>query len=153
MKRLKSWRSVVLGIVLIGLVFGGWYFTRQTLSDVYPKAWSDWRDKLQTAVAGYQNASSGALPAIGGNVTFNIGGEECLIIDICKLKNAKLIPQPDSCVKIDGTDNDNCDGGNCSCYNDAHYVWAIDSNGNVHSACIGEECRANNSDGYQGTWP
>ncbi len=149
MKIFKRWRYILFIIVAVGLVFGGWFFAKQTISDAYPKAWSDWRDKLQTAVASYQNAS----PTIGDNATVNIGSEKCLIIDICKIKNADLSPVPANCAKIDGANNDNCDGGNCSCYNSAHYVWAMDSTGSVRSACIGDKCRASNSDGYQGVWP
>ncbi len=148
MKLFKRWRYILFIIVAVGIVFGCWFFARQTVSDAYPKAWADWRDKLQTAVA-----SAGALPVIGDNATVAIGSESCHIIDICKLKDAKLIPAPDSCVKLDGDGNDNCDGGNCSCYNDAHYVWALDSNGSVCSICIGDKCRASNADGYQGVWP
>ena len=156
MKIFKRWRYILFIIVAVGIVFGCWFFAKQTVSDAYPKAWADWRDKLQTAVAGYQNASAGALPAIGDNATVAIGGEKCRIIDICKLKSAKLIPTLDSCAKIDGANNDNCDGDNCSCYNSAHgghYVWALDSNGSVCSVCIGDNCRASDADGYQGVWP
>ena len=153
MKLFKRWRYILFIIVAVGIVFGVWFFARQTISDTYPKAWADWRDKLQTAVASYQNVSAGALPVIGDNATVAIGGESRLIIDVCKLNSAKLIPAPDSCTKIDGANNDNCDGGNCSCYNNAHYVWALDSNGSVCSVCIGNKCRSSNADGYQGVWP
>jgi len=153
MKLFKRWRYILFIVVMLGLVFGGWFFARQTISDAYPKAWSDWRDKLQTAVSGYQNTSPGTLPIIGDNATVNISGERCLIIDICKLNSAKLIALPDSCAKIDGANNDNCDSGNCSCYNSAHYVWSLDSNGSIRSVCIGDKCRAANADGYQGVWP
>ena len=153
MKLFKRWRYILFIIVAVGIVFGVWFFARQTISDTYPKAWADWRDKLQTAVAGYQNASDSALPTIGDNATVAISGKSCLIIDICKLKSANLIPPPDSCAKIDGANNDNCDGGNCSCYNSAHYVWALDSNGSVCSVCTGDKCRASDADGYQGVWP
>ena len=154
MKLFKRWRYILFIITAVGLVFGGWFFARQTISDAYPRAWSDWRDKLQTAVDGYQNANAGALPTIGDNATVAISGESCLIINICKLKSDELIPSPDSCAKVDGANNDNCDGGNCSCYNDdAHYVWALDPNGSVCSGCIGDKCRASDADGYQGVWP
>ena len=156
MKLFKRWRYILFIIVAVGIVFGGWFFARQTVSDTYPKAWADWRDKLQAAVASYQNASAGALPVIGDNATVAIGGEKCLIIDICKLESAKLIPAPDSCAKNDGANNDNCDSGNCSCYNDAHdahYVWALDNQSIVRSACAGDKCRASDADGYQGVWP
>ena len=73
---------------------------------------------------------------------------------MCSLVGSKLLPYPpENCISIPGADNDNCDGGNCSCYNNAHYIWTVDVNGSVHSACTGDKCRASNTDGYQGIWP
>jgi hypothetical protein len=156
MKRLKSWRSIALIILLIGAIFGGWYFSSQSIKVTYPQAWADWKDKVQDAVTEYRNANNGSLPAVGSGAVI-VDGEEQYIIDICKLKEAKLVPYPpENCISISGTDNDNCDGGNssdCSCFNDAHYIWTVDSNGSVRSACIGEDCRVNNADGYQNIWP
>lgn len=153
MKRLKSWRSVVLGIVLIGLVFGGWYYASQSVRVAYPQAWADWKQKIQVAVTEYRTANNGSLPTVGSGAVI-VDDEQQYIIDLCSLIESKLLPYPpENCISISGADNDNCDGGNCSCYNNAHYVWAVDPNGNVHSACIGDKCRANNADGYQDIWP
>ena len=153
MKRLKSWRFAALIIVLIGLVFGGWYYASQSIRIAYPQAWADWKDKIQDAVTEYRTANNGSLPIVGSGAII-VDDEQQHIIDMCKLKEANLIPYPpENCISTPGADNDNCDGGNCSCYNDAHYVWTADSNGSVHSACIGDKCHAHNADGYQDVWP
>ncbi len=152
MKRLKSWRFAALIIVLIGLVFGGWYYASQSIRIAYPQAWADWKDKIQDAVTEYRTANNGSLPIVGSGAVI-VDGEQYLI-DMCRLVESELIPySPENCVLIPGADNDNCDGGNCLCYNDAHYVWTADSNGSVHSACIGDKCRTQNADGYQDVWP
>jgi hypothetical protein len=152
MKRLKSWRSAVLVIVLIGLVFGGWYYASQSVKVAYPQAWTDWQGKIQDAVTEYRTANNGSLPIVGSGAVI-VDGEQYLI-DICSLVKSNLMPYPpENSISIPGADNDNCDGGNCSCYNNAHYVWAVDSNGSVRSACIGDKCRTHNADGYQDIWP
>jgi len=154
MKRLKSWRYVVVVIVLIGLVFGGWYYSSQSIRVAYPQAWTDWQGKIQEAVKEYSTANNGSLPTVGNGAVI-IDNEQQHIIDMCSLVGSKLLPYPppENCISIPGADNDNCDGGNCPCYNNAHYVWAVDVNGSVHSVCTGDKCRANNADGYQGIWP
>jgi len=156
MKRLKSWRSVVLVILLIAVVFGGWYFASQSIRTAYPRAWADWRDKLQEAVTEYRNANNGSLPIIGSGAVI-VDGEQQHIIDMCRLVESGLMPYPpESCISLSGMGNDNCDGGdsgNCSCHEKAHYIWTLDSEGAVHSACIGEKCERSDADGYQGVWP
>jgi hypothetical protein len=153
MKWLKSWRSVVLGIALIGLIFGGWYYASQAIRVAYPQAWNDWQGKIQDAVTEYRSANNGSLPIVGSGAVI-VDDEQQYIIDMCKLKEANLIPYPpENCISTPGADNDNCDGGNCSCRKKAHYIWMLDSYGNVSSACIGEQCEKADSDGYQGVWP
>jgi hypothetical protein len=153
MKRLKSWRSVALVIVLIGLVFGGWYYASQSIRIAYPQAWADWKDKIQDAVAEYRNANNGSLPIVGSGAVI-VDDEQQYIIDMCRLVESDLIPYPpDNCIAIQDINNDNCNGGNCSCHEKAHYIWTIDSDGIVHSACIGEQCEQADADGYQGVWP
>jgi len=153
MKRLKSWRWIALIIVLIGAVFGGWYFASQSIRTTFPQAWADWKDKLQDAVVEYRNANNGSLPTAGGGAVI-VDGEHQYILDICELIDNDLLPYvPEGCASISGPDNDNCDDGNCSCYNNAHYIWKVDSNGTVQSSCNGDKCRSMNTDGYQGVWP
>jgi hypothetical protein len=153
MKRLKSWRWVVFIVLLIAVVFGGWYFTTQMIRTEYPQAWSDWRDKLQDAVTDYRNANNGSLPIVGSGAVI-VDGEEQYIIDICALVELNLIPStPASCASLPGAADDNCDGGECYCYEEHHYLWTIDPEGSVHSACIGQQCDKSDADGYQGVWP
>jgi hypothetical protein len=153
MKRFKSWRSAVLVVVLVGAVFGGWYFTSQTIRTAYPQAWSDWKDKVQNAVTEYRNANNGSLPITGSGAVI-VDGEQHGIIDMCLLVESDLMPSPPaSCISLPGADNDNCDSGNCSCRDEDHYIWTVDTEGIVHSACIGERCSKADADGYQGVWP
>ncbi|MEA1958559.1 MAG: hypothetical protein U9N44_02645 [Chloroflexota bacterium] len=154
MKWLKSWRSIILAIIVVGLVAGGWYFAGQSLNTAYPQAYSDWKDKVQSAADGYREAHDGALPLVSDAAQVIVDGDTQHIIDICTLLDAKLILlPPDNCAAIAGGDNDNCDSGNCSCHDSAHYIWTVDADGNVHSTCIGDSCDVNEIDGYQGVWP
>jgi hypothetical protein len=156
MKRLKSWRSVVLVILLVGLIFGGWYFTSQAIRGTYPQAWASWQDKIQDAVTEYRTANNGSLPIVSSGAVI-VDDEQQYIIDMCRLKEAKLVPYPpENCISLPGTDDDNCDGGdigNCSCHEKANYVWTVDPEGLVHSICIGTQCEKANADGYQNVWP
>ncbi len=156
MKRLKSWRFIALIILLIGAIFGGWYFTSQSIKVSYPQAWADWKYKVQDAVMEYREANNGSLPILGSGAVI-VDGEQQHIIDMCRLKDAKLVPYPpENCISLPGADDDNCDGGNssnCSCHETAHYIWTLDPEENVHSACIGTGCEESNADGYQGVWP
>lgn len=154
MKRFRRWRSVALIVVLVSLVFGGWYYSAQAIRSTYPQAWSDWRDKIQDAVTEYRNAYNGSLPVIGGGAVI-VDGEQQSIIDICALLELKLLRSVEAgCVSLPGIDNDNCDGGGCDiCKESHHYIWTVDTDGTVHSVCVGEACVKGGSDGYQGIWP
>ena len=153
MKRLKIWRSIALAVVLIGLVFGGWYYASQSVKVAYPKAWTDWQGKIQDAVTEYRTANNGSLPIVGSGAVI-VDNEQQYIIDMCGLVGSEPLPYPpENSISIPGADNDNCDGGNCSCHEKAHYIWTLDSYGNVSSACIGEQCEKTDTDGYQGVWP
>jgi len=97
------------------------------------------------------------LPIVNVNATVRINENEYYIIDVCTLveyfEHQDLsFKVPYSCIEIEGPNNDNCDGGNCSCYPDSHYIWTIDDNGTINSTCVGEECYANNEDGFQDVW-
>ena len=112
------------------------------------------KSQLQNAVQDYQDKNEGGFPTVNGNVTVN--GSLYHIIDICALlvsNGGKLSYTPGNCVRINGSDNDNCDGGCEGCWEYSHYIWAIDESGNVYSTCIGSDCSAYNTDGYQGVWP
>lgn len=114
------------------------------------------KSKLYTWIEYYMDDRE-ELPIVNVNATVRINESAYYIIDICALveyfQNQDLSFQvPYSCIEIEGPNNDNCDGGNCSCYLDSHYIWAIDDNGAINSTCVGEECYANNEDGFQDVW-
>ena len=153
MKRFRSWRWGVFIVLLVAVVFGGWYFTTQMIRSAYPQAWADWRDKVQDAVTEYSNANNGSLPVIGGGAVI-VDGEQQSMIDICALVESNFLSAvPASCVSLPGDGDDNCDGGECHCNEEHHYLWTVDPEGSVHSICIGQRCDKTNADGYQGVWP
>ena len=92
-----------------------------------------------------------------------VDGEERTIVDFCylyggteigRLPPLKLLPE--AAVSINGTDNDNCDkypNAPPPCNRTHHYIWVMDEIGKVYSACIGDECWANNESGFQGVYP
>jgi hypothetical protein len=114
------------------------------------------KNDLQTAMKAYQSKNNGELPTIKGTVTINTSDYQ--IIDICTLLLSEDWTQgdfPDGCISINGSDNDNCDRGCEGCHATWHYIWMVDDQGTIYSKCIGEDCEANNEDGYQGynSWP
>ena len=113
-----------------------------------------YEDKILDAVQAYQNENDGALPVV--NATVNISGYDCQIIDICALLTSAggiLSEVPVGLASVDGSDNDNCNAGCEGCHGDFHYIWAVDEEGNVYSACVGANCSEYNSDDFQGVWP
>ncbi len=110
------------------------------------------KGSIQSAVDNYYNIE-GDLPVL--EATIAVGGQEYYIIDVCALVNHELellMDVPSSCASVDGADNDNCDGGGCTC-GGGHYVWLVDDYAHVHSVCAGEACDASDADGNQGVWP
>jgi len=116
------------------------------------------RDDVQLAVTYYMTNTSGSRPITGATMTMSEGTFD--IIDICELIKEVAWWEaygwwspgevPESCAD---SVHDNCDAGSCSCYSWAHYIWLLDNQGNVASTCVGTECNANNTDGYQGVYP
>lgn len=110
------------------------------------------RRGIESAVNNYYNID-GDLPALEATVA--IGGQMYYIIDVCALVSHELgllMDVPSSCASVDDAGNDNCDGGGCAC-GGGHYVWLVDDYVYLHSICIGDDCDANDADGYQGVWP
>jgi prepilin-type N-terminal cleavage/methylation domain-containing protein len=118
-------------------------------------AYGTLRDQIQDVVIAYTAIHETELPPTVGTV--NISGDKD-ILDMCSilLPGGMLRTAPDGCISINGSNNDNCDSAmiNCSgCFATSHYIWAIDTRGNLYSACAGGDCKANNADGYQDVWP
>ena len=101
------------------------------------------------------------IPAVNGTIV--IDGEERYIVDFVYLVGGTYVGieppyqlQPESAILINGSDNDNCDNYPESptyCNRNDHYIWAMDEIGKVYSACIGDDCWANNESGFQGVYP
>jgi hypothetical protein len=111
------------------------------------------KDLVQKAVTAYTENHSGTLPTLNGTAVIN--GSVYQIINICPLLTSQggMLRQISSGI-WSGNDSadDNCDGGCGGCRNTSHYIWVVASNGSVLSTCVGDGCKANGQDGYQGIW-
>lgn len=138
--------AILTGVVIMATVGG-------IFENAKEQAYTTLRDQLQNAVIEQITDEAGDLPPTLGTV--NISGNKS-ILDICALMNPEgmLRTAPEGCILLNGSGNDNCDGGNCSgCVVSFHYIWAIDGRGNVFSTCVGPDCASNNEDGFQDVWP
>ena len=145
--------SILVGTVImsIGNVFGR---ARNT-------AYITVEHQIQTAAVAYSIGNQGDFP-LTGNTTV-IDGKTLGIIDACALlvynsPSGLLREIPDGLVST--TEGDNCDSAefDCSCVTSAHYVWAMDLDGNVYSTCINTSlnhggCNNSGQNGFQGVWP
>lgn len=144
---IKKWKTTLVAIIILAGIMAVWWFTMgptPTNGDYNAVA-----DKLTDEIAEYKAHHDGNLPISGTTITLTKPDGSYPVIDICKLMNYV----PDGFAAIDGETNDNCDAGGCQCNTAAHYIWAVDTQGNVVSKCVGDKCGSNNSDGYQGVWP
>jgi len=146
--------AILAGVVImaVGGVFG----------TAHESAYESVKPQLQNGVIEYATDHNGNLPgtisgsstsintALGGNVTAEI-------LDICQIIGGDRIirTMPDGCYLGAGAGDDNCDGiSPCTgCVDVNHYVWYIDSSGNVYSLCVGGDCTLTDTDGYQDVWP
>ena len=125
-------------------------------TDPLQVAYDSAREDMQLAVTDWMaNASHLGLPMMAnGSRLLDSPDGVFRLIDVCRLVSDGALPAvPAGCINVSGSDNDNCDEGNCSCHDGAHYVWLIDAAASVYSTCIGTNCTAGNADGYQGVWP
>jgi prepilin-type N-terminal cleavage/methylation domain-containing protein len=145
--------SILAGVVILSL--------GNVPSTARKTAYTSVKQQVQTAVVAYQVKSLGYYPLTGNTTVIN--GKTLGTIDVCALivyntPYGLLRAIPDGFVSTE--DSDSCDSQvyNCSCDVQAHYVWAIDVNGNVYSSCIDTllnkgGCTNTSSDGFQGVWP
>lgn len=145
--------SILVGTVIlsIGNVFGT---AKKT-------AYITVKHQVQEAAVAYSIQHTGDYPLTKD--TTIIDGKTLGIIDMCALlsnnnPNGLLGQMPQGCISYQNSDN--CDSSvyNCSCDVKAHYIWAIDLDGNVYSLCVDTAlneggCINTSSDGFQGTWP
>jgi hypothetical protein len=123
-------------------------------SSFHETAYNGVHEELHIAVADYMDRHDGALPVVGGNVSVN--GTSYQIIDICALlksNGGELHTILNGCAVVNGSGNDNCDAGCSGCEGNHSYIWAVDADGGIHSACVGSNCSAQYTDGYQQVWP
>jgi prepilin-type N-terminal cleavage/methylation domain-containing protein len=145
--------SILVGIVILSV---GNVFVRARDS-----AYITVKHQVQTAVVAYAMGDLGDYPLTGNTTVIN--GKTLGILDICALiiynnPSGLLREIPDGFISY--TENDNCDSieYTCSCEALAHYIWAINVNGDVFSTCIntslnGGGCAASAQDGFQNVWP
>lgn len=118
-----------------------------------PEGWYDsTRARIERAVMAYRAANELAVPFTEGYTV--IGSYPYKMVDICALVKGGFLPGvPAGTAAFDGEDNDNCDGGGCSCQAESHYVWVANEWGNVYSTCWGEGCNMSYASGFQDVWP
>jgi len=145
--------SILVGVVVlsVGNVFG----------TAKKRAYETVKHQVQTAVIAYSVRNLGDFP-LTGNTTV-IDGKTLGIIDACSLviyyDIAGLFREiPDGFAATQGDDCCDSQTYNCSCDEEAHYIWAIDVNGNVYSSCVDTAlnsggCTNNSSNGFQDVWP
>ncbi|MEA1958558.1 MAG: hypothetical protein U9N44_02640 [Chloroflexota bacterium] len=147
MYRLKNWRTTLSIVIILGVIVAVYWLTMfDTFSD---EGYNSAAGQIAEEVADYRDAHDGDLPTSGTSIALTEPAGTYFIIDICELMNNV----PEGCAAIEGEDNDNCDAGDCQCDAGAHYLWAVDSYGEVFSKCIGDQCDSNDTDGYRGVWP
>ena len=147
MHLIKSWKTRITALIIIALILTVYWFTMwNTPSNKDYKAAVD---ILNTEVTEYKAHHQNNLPVSGMNTSLVNPAGTYFIIDICSLMNYV----PDGFAAVEGDSNDNCDAGSCRCRANASYVWLLDSYGKVFSKCVGDKCKTNQSDGYQGIWP
>lgn len=147
--------AILAGVVImaVGGVFG----------TAHETAYEAVKPQLQNGVIEYATAHNGQLPPVNGDwnqdIVTPLGTvNDTAILDICAIIGVDRIlrTMPDGCALIEGENNDNCDGDTTpcgGCLTDNHYVWYMDSSGNVYSLCPGTGCTLTDTDGYQGVWP
>jgi prepilin-type N-terminal cleavage/methylation domain-containing protein len=158
--------AILAGVVImaVGGVFG----------TAHESAYTSVKPQIQNGVIEYATANNGDLPFVIGawdqDIVTPLGTvNDTAILDICAIVGTDRILRalPDGCYEGSGaTDDDNCDGSTTpcgGCIDGNHYVWYMDSNGNVYSLCVGSDCKCDTedtwcldplgTDGYMDVWP
>jgi prepilin-type N-terminal cleavage/methylation domain-containing protein len=145
--------SILAGVVMLSI--GG------SLAVARKTAYRSVREQVQNAAASYAVEHLGNYPLVGNTTV--IDGKTLGIIDVCVLlvKNGPgglFAEVPKGFISLQT--NDNCDSQvyDCSCNTKAHYIWAIDLDGNIYSSCVDTVlneggCKNTSSDGFQDVWP
>lgn len=133
------------------------YHQRPTDPLIMEQSYDTERMIVHNMVNTYIVAHNGELPPHYGTIDILFSDKVthgvCDIIDICSIVGYYLQRVPEGCYGESGEVNTNFYSGNCENPSEGHYIWLIDSSGSVYSTCVGEDCNANNEDGYQGVYP
>ncbi len=150
--------AILAGVVImaVGGVFG----------TAHETAYEAVKPQLQNGVIEYATDHNGRLPSVigdGVDISTALGTVNASILDVCQIIGSERIlrTMPDGCALITGADNDNCDGSTTpcgGCLTANHYVWHMDTSGNVYSLCVNTAankggCTNTTADGYHGVWP
>jgi hypothetical protein len=144
---IRKWKTTLTALIILAGIIAVYWFTTVDMST--NGGYKAVADKLKTEVTDYKAHHDGTLPVSGTAITLQNPAGTYFIIDICSLMNYV----PDGTAAVDGESNDNCDTGDCQCYANASYIWLLDTNGKLFSKCVGDKCKSNESNGYQGVWP
>ena len=124
------------------------------------QAYNTIKPQIQNSVTVYVVDHNGELPPYQGTMIVTVPQYqgwfevECYILDICSIvgQGELLRDVPYGCYGDAGEVNTNFYSGDCDNPSEGYYIWVIDSTGNVYSTCVGDDCDANNKDGFQGVW-
>jgi hypothetical protein len=143
----------LLGIAAVATVFT--FIALFVCSDDGQELYRGDKESLRLAVVTYMAwTGTSNPPTTGETVTIDEGTFN--IIDVCQLIDTGpespgvLEGVPRSCAD---TAHDNCELGPFNCYSDGHYIWLVGKEVDVYSTCVGDDCAANDEDGYQGVYP
>ena len=143
----------LVGIGMVATLFT--YIGLWVLSDEGLDCYAGDKESVRLAVVTYMATTSPFNPPTTGE-TVTIDKGTFKVVDICQL----IDTGPESPGVLEGvlpscanTAHDNCELGPCNCHTDAHYIWLAGKGVDIYSTCVGDECAANNEDGYQGVYP
>jgi hypothetical protein len=144
---MKRWKTILSVAIILAIIAAIYWFTMW--NEPSNKDYKAVVDKLISEITDYKTHNEGSLPVSGTAITLQNTAGTYFIIDICKLKPY----MSEDCAAVEGAGNDNCDAGVCQCNANASYIWLLDTSGKVFSKCVGDKCKSNESNGYQGIWP
>lgn len=125
-------------------------------------AYTTAKEDIVKAITAYSSNSKapGAVPTLAGK--YSVLGVNYSVVDLSLLltTGGGIMKTMPTGLYLSGTAGyDNCNGNaGLGCKTKNHYVWLVDSIGNVYSVCIDDTankggCATANTSGYQGTWP
>lgn len=126
--------AILAGVVVmaVGGVFGS----------AHKAAYAAVHDDLQNATVAYATDHNGQFPKLAGNYSVTGPGTDrcntCSVLNLSALLTSNggmLRKMPDGLYSTNASGTDNCNGGGTPCLTTSHYVWIIDTFGNLYSVC------------------